>query len=122
MTKRFRVDEIHARAAFKGCAYALTEAELQDALDDFPDQYAWAVGIPLETWARVRCPVPRFNIMTSNHAESFNSSMLPARELGLTSLFHALVVAHQRRIFDSRESGAALWEIHWSTSALWQAM
>ncbi|KAD6795762.1 hypothetical protein E3N88_06658 [Mikania micrantha] len=57
-------------------------------------------------WARSHCPVQRFNIMTSNSAESINASSRNARKLPITKLIDFFVSLVQKWYFERRQLGA----------------
>ncbi|KAD7478401.1 hypothetical protein E3N88_01537 [Mikania micrantha] len=56
-------------------------------------------------WARSHCPVQRFNIMTSNSAESINALSRNARKLPITKLIDFFVSLLQKWYFERRQLG-----------------
>ncbi|CAA0821451.1 Unknown protein, partial [Striga hermonthica] len=82
------------KGAFFGAAYAYT-------IDDFNHQMdiMWKANkhvveylkkIGFERWSRIHCKSNRFLVMTSNAAETINSTMKAARELPVSVLLESI--------------------------------
>ncbi|XP_050205598.2 uncharacterized protein LOC126655447 [Mercurialis annua] len=103
---KFRRKQKEIKDIFLAAAKAYTETEFNyqiaemDALDSRVKPYLEDVGY--EKWALSKSVHNRFNIMTSNTAESLNAAINKARELPVSMLFEYLRSLTQRWSYKNR--------------------
>ena len=72
-----------------------------------PKVYEKLMDDDVRKWSRAYCPVRRYDLMTTNIAESMNSALRHARKLPITRLMESICAMlqkwfHNRRIFAER--------------------
>ncbi|XP_077242449.1 uncharacterized protein LOC143882961 [Tasmannia lanceolata] len=105
---------------FSRAAYALRERDYKETMECIKAKNAkaekWISEIPKENWANVYFKGSRWNMLTTNAAESFNNVLKGARELPIAAL-----VDHTRwkvqDYFHLRRKAASEWKTHLTYNA-----
>ncbi|XP_077250159.1 uncharacterized protein LOC143889728 [Tasmannia lanceolata] len=105
---------------FSRAAYALRERDYKETIECIKVKNAkaekWISEIPKEKWANVYFKGSRWNMLTTNAAESFNNVLKGARELPIAAL-----VDHTRwkvqEYFHLRRKAASEWKTHLTHNA-----
>ncbi|XP_077252047.1 uncharacterized protein LOC143891337 [Tasmannia lanceolata] len=105
---------------FSRAAYALRERDYKETIECIKAKNAkaekWISEIPKEKWANIYFKGSRWNMLTTNAAESFNNVLKGARELPIAAL-----VDHTRwkvqEYFYLRRKAASEWKTHLTHNA-----
>ncbi|XP_062114778.1 uncharacterized protein LOC133826279 [Humulus lupulus] len=100
---------LHVHAIFEPASRAYSAQEYYSAMAELqkisPEMTTYLLEAKPEKWARPFFPTKRYNILTSNIAESINAAIVHARELPITSLIEAIREMLQRW-FSTRKEAA----------------
>ncbi|CAA0816824.1 Unknown protein, partial [Striga hermonthica] len=94
ITTKYKENLDTVKGAFFAAAYCYTNEEFVHHMEVIKKanyrvvEYLTEIGF--EKWSRIHCKANRFLVMTSNAAESINSSMKVARELPITVLLETI--------------------------------
>ncbi|XP_077252369.1 uncharacterized protein LOC143891717 [Tasmannia lanceolata] len=95
---KFKSEDL--RKLFVNAAYSLGEGAFKDAMESIKSMSKsvekWISEIPKQNWANAYFEGSRYNVLTTNAAESFNALLKGARELPIA----ALVEQTRWRLFD----------------------